>query len=251
MATEHGHRLGHGPLTLAGVLRIARGMFSAGRRRVIAVALVLFGFPALLAAAAQNVLGDHPGDIGILPIAFSVVALLVAGALRLFGPVLYSGYLDEAVGREYLFGHHSSFGEVLRSLPWGRLLIADFIVTSVTAIGLLLFFVPGVVVYALFGLVGPVIVQERRGLRDGFGRTYRISRSALWAIVVLVLIPTAGEQVIHAFALEATHDAWIGFHILAEWAVAALIGGAVGLLEVALAAELMARNPEPATLPFK
>jgi hypothetical protein len=64
-------------------------------------------------------------------------------------------------------------------------------------------------------------------------------------VFLLVLVPVIVEQLVHGFAEEAVHHAWFPIQFVVEWLVAALIGGAVGLLEVALAAELMARNPEP------
>jgi hypothetical protein len=227
------------------VVSDALGMFRLGRTRVVVVALVLFGLPALLGSVAQEYLDGLTTPPGLLATTLAVTAVLVATTLRLFGPVVFTGYLDEAVGREYLFGHRTSFREVLRSLPWIRLLIADLILGLGAVFGLVLLIVPGLIIYTLFGLVGPVIVQERRTLWDGFRRTYRISRTALLPVFLLVLVPVIVEQLVHGFAEEAVHHAWFPIQFVVEWLVAALIGGAVGLLEVALAAELMARNPEP------
>lgn len=240
-----GHRLGQGPLTISIVLRNASGMFMLGRSRVIFVALLLFGFPALVTAVIEGEIARLSADPGPLAVAVLLIGLVLAVVLRLFGPVMFAGYLDEAVGREYLFGHHSTFGDVMRRLPWGRLLVADFIVILGTGIGLSVFVVPGIAFYMLFGLVGPVIVQEERGLRDAFRRTMRISRTALPFVAALLLVPTAVEIVVHEVLLELVHNAWIGFQLLIEWLAAAALGGSIGLVEVALATELMARNPEP------
>jgi len=240
-----GHRLGQGPLTFSRVFRDAMGMLRQSFWRVAIITLLLFGVPALLAAGAERVIEGFESDAGLLPVIFLVTALAVTIPLRLFGPVLFAGFLDEAVGREYLHGHHISFREVIRSLPLGRLLAADVIVSFVGAIGLALFVLPGIAFYMLFGLVGPVLVQERRGLLDAFRRTLRISRSAKLVIFVLVLIPLAFEQVIHEVLHDSLHPFGFSAQVAGEWLVAVLVGASVGLLEVALAAELMARNPEP------
>ncbi|HYI23426.1 MAG TPA: hypothetical protein VEX62_12430 [Candidatus Limnocylindrales bacterium] len=245
MTNLPGHRLGRGPLTFSQVVRDAIGMLRQSFRRVALVSLLLFGLPALLAALVDRLLEGIEGDIGFLPVSFVVVALLVTIPLRLFGPVLYAGFLDEAVAREYLHGHHMKFSEVVRTLPWGRLVIADVLLSIGTVIGLALFIVPGVIVYILFGLVGPVLVQERRGVVDAFKRTSRISRTAVLPMIVLVIIPVVFEQTIHELVHDTLHAAGLEFQVIAEWLVAVLIGATVGLLEVALAAELMARNPEP------
>ena len=124
-------------------------------------------------------------------------------------------------------------------------MVADVLLSIGTTIGVALFFVPGVILYVLFGLVGPVLVQERRGVVDAFRRTSRISRTAVWPMLVLVLIPVVFEQTIHELIHDTLHAAGLEAQVIAEWLVAVLVGATVGLLEVALAAELMARNPEP------
>jgi hypothetical protein len=245
MTDQPAHGLGQGPLRITTVLRHAAGMFGMGRSRVALVALIVFGFPALITSVAEEWVTHLSAAPGLAATVLLIAAVLVTATLRLFGPVLFSGYLDEAVGREYFSGHLTSFNEVLRKLPLIRLLAADFLVTIGTGFGLSLFVVPGILFYMLFGLVGPVIVQEERGLTDAFRRTFSISRTALLFVALLLVIPTAFELVLHAFAYELAHGAWIGVTVLMEWLVAAVVGGSIGLLEVALAAELMARNPEP------
>ena len=64
-------------------------------------------------------------DPGLLRGLGFVIGLLMVTLIRLFGPVVYAGYLDEAVGHEYFRGHRLRFGAILRTLPWGRLLVAD------------------------------------------------------------------------------------------------------------------------------
>jgi hypothetical protein len=209
------------------------------------VALLLFGVPTLLGSIAQTTIEGFPPSPGVASMVIVAVAVLVAAVLGLFGPVIFSGYLDEAIGREYLFGHHITFGEVLRSLPWIRLLIASAIVAVVTGFGLSLFVVPGVLFFMLFGLIGPVIVQERRTLIDGFRRTFALSRRALLIIAVLVLVPTILEIGIEEIVHDLAHDSGLGIQVVAEWLVAVFLFGAVGVIEVALAAELMARYPDP------
>ena len=134
---------------------------------------------------------------------------------------------------------------VLRRLPWRRLIVADVTVVIGTSIGMGLLLVPGIAFYVLFALVGPVIVQERRGIVNAFGRTYRFSRKAIMPIVVLVAIPTAMEVAIHEVTHRALHGQAFVLTVLVVWALTTVIRGAVGLLMVALAVELMARTPEP------
>lgn len=244
MATQR-PTLGVGALSFDLVLRHARGMFRAGHRRIALAALVIFVPPPVLATFVERalvVLEHEPGALlgmGVL------VSIGVAATLRLLGPVVYAGYIDAAVGEGYFRGHQPGASEVLRSLPWLRLFIADLLVVAGTVLLAAAFVIPGIAFYLLFGLVGPVLVHERRGLVASFARTMRISLTALPAIAVLVLVPTLVELALHEAVFRALEGAELAVVVLVEWLLAALIGGSVGVVEVALASELMARNPEP------
>lgn len=234
---------GEGSLTYRRVLREARGMFRLGYARVALVAVVLFVPPPLLIAWLDGLRDVLEVDSRLILGLGFVIGLLIATAIRLLGPVVYAGYLDEAVGRQYFHGERIRLREVLRSLPWIRLISADIVLVVGTLIGLALFVIPGIIFMTLFALVGPVIVQEKHGLVDGFRRTYELSRKAWRMIVVLVLGLIAVESVFDEIVHEALHDSGLGVQIAVEWAVAAVVGGIVGLVEVALASELIARNP--------
>jgi len=218
-------------------------MFRQHYWRVALVALVLFVPPPLLAASLRELRDSLEADPGLLRGLGFVIGLLMVTLIRLFGPVVYAGYLDEAVGHEYFRGHRLRFGAILRTLPWGRLLVADLVLIGGTTIGLALFVVPGIAWATLFALVGPVIVQERHGVIDGFVRTFRLSRGAWPKVLVLVVALIAAELLIHELVHQATHHSDFWIEVTASWLVSALIGGIVGLVEVALATELMARDP--------
>lgn len=234
-------RAGEGPLTYGLIVRDAAGMLRTHFLRVAVAALALFIAPAALIAGVGSV-SEQVGRGTPHPLV-ALAATLVAVVLRLIGEVGFSGYLDEAVGSAYFRGRDPRIFGVLRTLPWRRLVVADIVVVAGTVFGLGLLIVPGVAFYVLVGLVGPVIVQERRGVIDAFRRTYRFSRTAIGPILVLVALPTAVEVAIHEAAHDALHDQGFVLTFVVVWAVTTVIRGAVGLLMVALAVELMARNP--------
>mgnify|MGYP001814067851 FL=1 len=238
---------GEGPLTYRRVLHEAWGMLRRHYLRVGLAALVLFVPPPFLAAALRGFREALEADPGLVRGLGYLIGLLTVTLVRLAGPVLYAGYLDEAVGHEYFRGHQVHVRTVLRTLPWGRLIVADVVLIVGATIGLVLFVVPGLVWLTLFALVGPVIVQERHGLIDGFGRTLRLSRDAWPMILLLVVVLLLAELAIHEWVHHALHhhDFWI--EVTASWLVSVFIGGFVGLVEVALATELMARNPRAET----
>ncbi len=234
---------GEGPLTYRRVLREAWGMLRVHYLRVALVALVIFVPPPVLAALLGGVRESLEADPGLIRGLGYATGLLVATLVRLAGPVVYAGYLDEAVGHEYFRGHRLHFGTVLRTLPWGRLVVADIILILGATVGLALFVVPGLVWLTLFVLIGPVIVQERHGLVDGFRRTFELSRRAWQQILLLVVVLILVELAIHELVHQAFHHSGFWVEVFASWLVSAAVGGFVGLVEVALATELMARHP--------
>lgn len=244
MSSARSHGLGEGDLTARRVLADALGMLRQSLRRIAGVALIFFALPAVMTAAVEVFLEGNP-EHGPIPLAAVLVTLAIAVVLRTFGPIAFSGFLDEGVAQEYLTGRHRRRGEVLRSLPWRYLIVADIIVTFAVSLGLSLVVVPGLVLYGLFGLIGPILVRERAGLVSSFRRTASLSRTAPRLVILLVVIPFAVETVLHEAILEAVlHDAALTVQVLVEWLLAVFLGGTLGLIEVALAAELMARNPQ-------
>lgn len=236
--------LGEGRLTLGRVVGHAVGMLRFGFRRIAVVALVLFVPPSVLAALVEHALIGVEQDPSAL-LGLGVIASVgIAATMRLLGPVVFAGYLDEAVGAGYFHGHQRRMADVLRSLPWGRLLIADVVIMGGTAVLAAAFVIPGLGFYMLFGLVGPVLVQERGGLKASFTRTMRLSLTALPLIAILVLVPTLVELVLHEVVFRVLHGAGLGVELVVEWLLAAAVGGSIGVVEVALASELMARNPK-------
>jgi hypothetical protein len=235
--------LGIGPLTYRGVARHALGMFRQHYLRVALVALVLFVPPPLMAAFLEGWRDILDADPGLLPGMGYLIGLLTVTAIRLFGPVVFAGYLDAAVGHEYFGGRRVYLATILRTLPWGRLVVAEIILVAGTTIGLALFVLPGLAFLTLFSLIGPVLVQEGHGVRDGFERTYRLSRAAWPMVFVLVVVFLILEHAAHEIVHQLFHHSALWLQVVWSWAVAATIGGIVGLLEVALASELMARDP--------
>ena len=189
--------LGEDRLTLGRVVGHAVGMLRFAFRRIAVIALILFVPPSILAAFVEHVLVGFEQDHGAVLGVGVAVSIGAAATLRLLGPVVFAGYLDEAVAAGYFHGRQRSMADVLRSLPWGRLLIADVLVMGGTAFLTATFIIPGLVYYMLVGLVGPVLVQERRGLRASFVRTFRLSVTVLPMIAILVLLPSIVELALH------------------------------------------------------
>jgi hypothetical protein len=234
---------GTGPLSAGLVLRHTTGMIRTHWHRLAIAAFVFFVPPASLHLLADLLHDEYAESAGWARYLLLSAFLLVVVALRFLGEVVYAGFLDMAVGDSWFRGEDRSLGQVLRELPWVPLIIVDIVVVTAAVVGLALFVIPGVLVYTFWGLAGPVVVQERHRARDGLRRTYQISRPHWKLVLVLVVIPLGIEHAL-ATAVYEWVDAKGALAIVAgEWFIAATMLGVIGVIDVALANELMARTP--------
>ena len=222
-------------------------MISGHWHRIAGAAFVFFVPTASLHIAAQ-VVHDQYAETGGWTRYFLLSGFLLAVTfIRFLGEVVFAGFLDMAVGDSYFRNEERTLREVIRDLPWLSLVIVDIVVVTAAVIGLALFVIPGVLVYTFWGLAGPVVVQERHRARDGLRRTYQISRPYWKLVLVLVVIPLGLEHAL-AHVVRDFVDQWGNLAIvLGEWFIAATMLGVIGVIDVALATELMARVPAATT----
>jgi hypothetical protein len=172
------------------------------------------------------------------PFVVDVAASILAAAVSTYGIVFYAGLLD-LVLRSYLDGEPDlPLRAALTKLPLTRLLLADLVLIVASAAGTLLLIIPGIIVFTLFCLVGPLIVSEDLKVFAGLRRSYHLVRPHFFMTLFLVTIPFLIEdQLLHGIDLSIS-----GHRLLGAFCVSALIGAtigaAVGLLEVVLAHEL-------------
>ena len=215
------------------MLQGAGSTYRAHPRTVVGLAVVVFGVSAALDTLASRALDDLAG--------YSVLVALLTGPLSvsMAGIVLYAGMLDRVVGH-HLYGHqHPTVRGALRTLPWARLLAADVILVAATTIGTALLVVPGLIVFTLFCLVGPLVNIEGIGVAAAFRRSASLVRTAPWPTVFLVTVPTYVEiTLLHGFQFaEADYPYLAAFGVSAV--IGATLGAFVGLFEVTLAYELL------------
>jgi hypothetical protein len=216
---------------IAAALRTYREEF----RRVAGTAFVVFGTVGAADAVAVIVIDGH----AVRPVGVAL-ASVVAGAVAGCGVVLYAGILDRIVGA-HLHGHPDySLRQMWRTLPIRRLLVADILLATATLAGLALGLIPGMIVFTLWSLVGPLITIEDRPVISSFRRSWQLVRRNLWLTLFLVTLPIYIEQgVLHAihYAELFPHPALPAF--LFNGLLGAVIGSIVGLIEVVLAHELI------------
>jgi hypothetical protein len=206
--------------------------------RVAGTAFVVFGAVAVIDAIATILVVDHVSS----PVGDAVISTASA-VLAMAGVVVYAGILDKVVGA-YLHGHPDlSVREVWSALPLGRLGAADVLLALTTLVGIALFVIPGMVIFTLWSLVGPVITIEDRSVASAFRRSWQLVRPRFWLTLFLVTLPLQIEQA----ALHAIHYTDLFEHplvpaFLLNGLLGMIIGSVVGLIEVVLAYELIART---------
>lgn len=206
--------------------------------RVAGTGFVVFGIIATVDAIATVLVIDRH----VSRPTGAAITSAVAGVLAMGGVVVYAGVLDKVVGT-HLHGHPDlTLRQIWRVLPLRRLVAADVLLALATLGGLALLVVPGVVLFTLWSLVGPVITIEDRSVFSAFGRSWQLVRRNFWLTFLLVTLPLQVEQA----ALHAIHYAEIFNHpaipaFLLNGLLGSVIGSVVGLVEVVLAYELIAR----------
>jgi hypothetical protein len=237
--------LEHSPrLRARTVIRTAVRILRERPRRVAGTAAVVFGITAWVTAVIEVEVVEADA-----PFAVDVAASILAAAVSTYGIVFYAGLLD-LVLRSYLEGKPDlPLRAALIQLPLTRLLLADLVLILASAAGAVLFVIPGIIVFTLLCLVGPLIVSEDLKVFAGLRRSYHLVRPHFWMTLCLVTIPFLIEdQLLHGIDLTLGGHRLIGAFCISA-VLGATIGAAVGLLEVVLAHELREHERDDETQP--
>jgi len=226
------------PLSARIVVRTAGRVLRDRPRRVVGTAAVVFGTTAWISAVVEVKIVEARA-----PVEVDALAQVLAALVSAFGIVFYAGLLD-LVLRSFLEGEPDPpLGAALRRLPLTRLLVADLVLIIGSAAAALLFVIPGLVVFTLFALVGPLLVSEDLGVFAALRRGAHLVRPHFFMAFFLVTIPFLIEdQLLHGIDLDVYGHRLIGATVVSA-IIGATVGSAVGLLEVVLAHELRAREP--------
>lgn len=141
-------------------------------------------------ANPQEILGAAGAVLGS-----ELLALLV----YLLAQVFLAGFVTVVVGRAVL-GQRVSFGEawtqIRPRLPalLGLTLLYGLIVTA----GVVLLIIPGIWLYALFGLATPALVLEPAPVGRALGRSRELVRGSWWRVFFILLLATIIVTIIGA-----------------------------------------------------
>jgi hypothetical protein len=179
---------------LSGVIGEAWRMYRAHALHLIAIAFVIY-----LAAAILDGIISLAG--GLLVTFLGLVISLLAGFL--VQAALVKSVQDIRDGRVDL-----SVGETVSAAVPSILSVAaaGILAGIAIALGLILVIVPGLYLITIWAVIVPVIVIERSGTLESFGRSQQLVRGRAWHVfgtLVLVWIITILVSIILGFLLSA------------------------------------------------
>jgi hypothetical protein len=206
---------------------------------LIPLALLVFVPAALLLALVYSALG------------YGLLVSLLYTAIATIATYLYEGMVVQSV-RDLEDGVRDlTIGGLVRSvLP----VLAPVIVASILAglgitLGFLLLVVPGLILLTLWAVVVPVIVIERPGVLDAFGRSMRLVRpSAIHVFAVLAVLVLV--QLVVSFVLVLVLVAALGIVVgsaVASLVVNTVLAPAVGIAVTVVYLELRRLGDSAAT----
>jgi hypothetical protein len=217
--------------------RLLAAAARVGRRdpwRILAVAVVISMVTVLAEITAEHAAAPHDAWQ-------EAVADILAEGIALLGTVLLSGFLcrlTSAADRD----QRVTLGHVARTLPWGRLIVADIVVSLATIVGLLALLIPGLVLATLLVIVGPVIEIEDRPARVALRRSVHLVRPYFWRVALLATVPVIALSELEAVGPEPSGAPEI-LEVLAIRGIAeGLLEAAFGLVLIQLTYRLMAAD---------
>jgi hypothetical protein len=194
--------------------RIAQTYVSKAPSLLLLAAIVFVPIGFLDAFTTGVEIGSlDPGSlIKLAAVIGAVAAIAMTGLL---GEVFYSGAVAVSLAHP-VHEKPPSIAEVARRLDYRRLILVDIAYVALVIVGLLAFFVPGILVFVWFGLAGPVVELEGRPVVGALRRSASLVRHNFW-LVFLVLAPVEllGD-VFSELVGHLVHDA-LGDSFFATW----------------------------------
>ena len=233
-------------LPVRATLRRVAADYRARWRLLLAGAITVFVPLSAIEALEREVEALEVGGNGL---AVTGVALLVAVTLAAstLGNQVYAGLVGEAAAQLRSAGR-PSLVDVMRALPYRRLVAIDLLVTLAVGGGLLLLVVPGVLAFGWLALAAPLSTIEDLGVRGAFRRSRQLVRGSFWRVVLvlasLLLATEAGSELLQAGAGTVAGDGWASDWLGASIANV-LLAPILALATVVMAYELIGLEARP------
>jgi hypothetical protein len=235
------------PQGLLAPRRVFAEMWTVYRRHwaFLVVAALVVLLPQTVADALLEG-GFHVDHIRNLADAATVGLALLTAAVNLMGQAVYAGLTAAAVVDWRARQPLPPLSDLLRSMPIGRLILLDVVVTIGAAIGFVLLVVPALIFLTYVAASAPLMKLEHLGVRESLRRSIGLVRGQARRVFVIV----AGTIVVTEFAVQAIIVPLHGTVVLvlagltAEAIFQPFEGLAVALVAVHLL-ELHGQAPEP------
>jgi hypothetical protein len=128
------------------------------------------------------------------------VAILAAVPLtvgvNLLGQAVYAGLAAAAVVEWRAGRPLPRIGTLARSLPLGRLILLDLVLSVGAAIGFVLLVIPGLVFLAYFSISPPLVKFEHLTTRDSLRRSAELVRGSFWRVLLIVVGITVLTEIV-------------------------------------------------------
>ncbi|HET8741262.1 MAG TPA: YciC family protein [Gaiella sp.] len=170
-------------MTIGAVLDESWTLFTRFFLRFFLIGIVVFAVVNLVYALLVEAISSD--DVGAgLTLAILGLAAAVIGTTWLQGAFVYAvqdardGTLDSTIGE--------IFSRVSPSIV--PLFVAGLLAGIAIGIGFILLIVPGLYLLTIWAVIAPVIVIERTGALDAFGRSRELVRGHGWTVLGIVVI---------------------------------------------------------------
>ncbi len=112
-------------------------------------------------------------------VAVSIIGAIISVVLQaIVQGALVRATVAHTEGRRASFGESVSAGLAV-ALP---LIGLGILMALAVGIGLALFLVPGIILYCMWAVASPALVEERTGVFGAFGRSRELTRGARWSV---------------------------------------------------------------------
>jgi len=170
--------------------------------------------------------------------ALGIVSVLALGTQ--LGELFYSGLVDHVVEAHRHNEPVRGVADVARRIPYWTLFVAEAAALLAVVLGTMLFVIPGVIVYVLLGLVGPLVAIERQGAWRAIVRSVSLVRHVFWRATALLLGVALVSEALEALAHSLEHGTPEWMAAGAEGLVIMLLAPIGGLVRVHMTHELLA-----------